>query len=87
MKHYVKMVWPYVIWAALIIVLPLLLIILYSVTKNGNELVNIQFTLENFKRIGEPIYLEVLRKSGYALILVQRFVNTLEFFRRKNMIF
>ncbi len=63
MKHYVKMVWPYVIWAALIIVLPLLLIILYSVTKNGNELVNIQFTLENFKRMTEPVYMAVFIKS------------------------
>lgn len=63
MKHYVKMVWPYVIWAALIVVLPLLLIILYSVTKNGNELVNIQFTLENFKRMTEPVYMAVFVKS------------------------
>ncbi|MBQ8983442.1 MAG: ABC transporter permease [Lachnospiraceae bacterium] len=63
MKHYVKMVWPYVIWAALIVVLPLLLIILYSVTKSGNELVNIQFTLENFKRMTEPVYMAVFVKS------------------------
>jgi len=63
MKHYVKMVWPYVIWAALIVVLPLLLIILYSVTKSGNELVNIQFTLENFKRMTEPVYMAVFIKS------------------------
>lgn len=63
MKHYVKMVWPYVIWAALIIVLPLLLIILYSITKSGNELVNIHFTLDNFKRITEPVYMAVFVKS------------------------
>jgi len=39
------------------------MIILYAVTTGGNTLVNIQFTLENFKKIGEPIYLDVLKKS------------------------
>lgn len=63
MRHYVKMVWPYIIWSALIIIVPLLLIILYSVTTGGNELVNIQFTLENFKRMTEPIYVSVFVKS------------------------
>jgi ABC-type spermidine/putrescine transport system, permease component I len=42
---------------------PLILIVLYSITTGGNELVNIKFTLENFKKIGEPIYLDVLKKS------------------------
>ena len=63
MKHYVKMIRPYLIWSILILVLPILLIVLYSVTTGGNKLVNIQFTLENFKKIGEPVYLEVLKKS------------------------
>lgn len=63
MKHYVKLVWPYIIWSALIIVVPLLLIILYSVTSGGNELVNIQFTLDNFKRMTEPVYVAVFVKS------------------------
>jgi ABC-type spermidine/putrescine transport system, permease component I len=39
------------------------MIILYAVTTGGNTLVNIRFTLENFKKIGEPIYLDVLKKS------------------------
>jgi spermidine/putrescine transport system permease protein len=63
MKHYVKLVWPYIIWSALLIVVPLLLIILYSVTSGGNELVNIQFTLDNFKRMTEPVYVAVFVKS------------------------
>ena len=44
-------------------IVPLILIVIDSLTTGGNELVNIQFTLDNFKRIGEPIYLEVLLKS------------------------
>lgn len=63
MKHYSKLIRPYLIWSILIILVPLLLIVLYSVTSGGNTLVNIQFTLEHFKRIGEPIYLDVLKKS------------------------
>lgn len=63
MKHYAKMIWPYVAWALAIIVAPLLLIILYSITTSGNELVNIQFTFDNFKRMTEPIYVAVFVKS------------------------
>ncbi len=63
MKHYTKLIRPYLIWSIVIIVVPLLLIILYSFTTGGNELVNIQFTLKNFKKIGEPIYLDVMKKS------------------------
>ncbi|MBQ9199088.1 MAG: ABC transporter permease [Lachnospiraceae bacterium] len=63
MKHFRKMIWPYIIWAGVIVVLPLLMIILYSVTKGGNELLNIQFTFDNFKRMTEPIYVDVFVKS------------------------
>ena len=63
MKHFKKMIIPYIIWAVIIVLLPLLLILLYSVTKGGNELLNIQFTLENFKRMTEPIYVAVFVKS------------------------
>ena len=63
MKHYSKLIRPYLIWSILIILVPLFMIILYAVTTGGNTLVNIRFTLENFKKIGEPIYLDVLKKS------------------------
>ena len=63
MRHFSKLVRPYLIWSLLIIMVPLILIVLYSFTTGGNELVNIRFTLENFKKIGEPIYLDVLKKS------------------------
>ncbi|SEP91917.1 spermidine/putrescine transport system permease protein [Lachnospiraceae bacterium NE2001] len=65
MKHFNKLVRPYLIWSILIVLVPLLMIILYSITTGGNTLVNIRFTLENFKKIGEPIYLDVLKKSFY----------------------
>lgn len=73
MKHFTKLTRPYLIWSIAIVILPLILIVLYAFTTGGNHLVNIQFTLENFKRIGEPIYLEVLRKSfvlGFSSVLI-----------------
>ena len=73
MKHYTKLIRPYLIWSLVIIIVPLILIILYSVTTGGNELVNIQFSLDSFKKIGEPIYLEVLKKSfqlGFISVIV-----------------
>ena len=73
MKYYTKLIRPYLIWSIVIILIPLLLIILYSVTTGGNDLVNIQFTLENFKKIGEPIYFEVLKKSfalGFLSVII-----------------
>ena len=42
MKHFIKLVRPYIVWGIVMIILPLLLILLYSVTTGGNDLVNIQ---------------------------------------------
>ena len=63
MRHYTKLIRPYLIWSLLIVIVPLVLIVLYSFTTGGNELINIKFTTENFSRIGEPIYMDVLKKS------------------------
>ena len=60
MKHYRILVKPYVLWSFLLIVLPLVLIVLYSVTTGDNSLVTIHFTLENFQKISDPVYLNVL---------------------------
>lgn len=63
MRHFVKLIRPYIVWAVVMIIIPLLLIVLYSVTTGGNDLVNIQFTLDNFKKMTEPIYVSVFVKS------------------------
>lgn len=63
MKQFKNLVKPYLIWSFVMIVVPLLLIVLYSVTTGGNSLVNIQFTFENFAKIAEPIYLSVFMRS------------------------
>ncbi|MCR5032354.1 MAG: ABC transporter permease [Lachnospiraceae bacterium] len=63
MRQFKNLVKPYILWSFLLIIVPLLLIVLYSVTTGGNSLVNIRFTLENFKKIGEPIYIQVFVRS------------------------
>lgn len=63
MKQFKNLVKPYLIWSFVMIVVPLLLIVLYSVTTGGNSLVNIQFTFDNFGKIVEPIYLSVFVRS------------------------
>lgn len=63
MRHFKGLVKPYILWSFLLIVIPLLLIVLYSLTTGGNSLLNIQFTLDNFKKIAEPIYVQVFIRS------------------------
>ena len=63
MRHFKSLVKPYILWSFLLIVIPLLLIVLYSLTTGGNSLLNIQFTLDNFKKIAEPIYVQVFIRS------------------------
>ncbi len=63
MNHYKGMVKPYVLWSLLLIALPLFLIVLYSVTTGDNSLLTIHFTLANFKKILDPVYVSVFVKS------------------------
>ncbi|NLJ98743.1 MAG: ABC transporter permease [Tissierellia bacterium] len=59
-----KMKWtsyPYILWMIIFIVVPLTLILLFSLTV-GEEggIGNLQFTLDNFKRFLDPKYIDVL---------------------------
>lgn len=53
--------YPYIVWMIIFIVVPLLLVIFYGVTVKSDE--GIRFSLENFQRIMEPVYLKVLFRS------------------------
>ena len=64
MKQFRKMTYPYVIWISVMIVVPMLLILLYAFTKDGNEVTDFIFTFANFKRfLSDAIFLEVLWRS------------------------
>lgn len=59
--------YPYIVWMTIFIVVPILLVFSYSITyKSGTGL---QFTLENYKRFLDPLYIGVLIRSfNLALI-------------------
>ncbi|MCY6354632.1 ABC transporter permease [Clostridium sp. ZS2-4] len=64
MKKYAA--YPYIVWSIIFIVFPLILIGIFSLTKDTNGLM---VTLENFKRLMDPIYIKVfLRSINLALI-------------------
>ncbi len=64
MKQFRKMTYPYVVWISVMIVLPMLLIVFYAFTKQGNSVTQFSFTLGNFKRfITDKVFLEVLGRS------------------------
>jgi len=58
--------YPYVVWIILFIALPSFLVLLYSITtKESNGLTTIHFTLENFKKFFNPMYMNILWDSIY----------------------
>ena len=50
MKRFSQLAAPYVVWVALMILLPMLLILFYAFTDSGNGVVNFTFTLDHFIR-------------------------------------
>lgn len=50
MKRFSQLAAPYVIWVALMVLLPMLLILFYAFTDSGNGVVNFTFTLDHFFR-------------------------------------
>lgn len=64
MKTFRKLIWPYVIWGFLFTVVPMVLILLYAITSpNSNQAASLQFTLQNFVKFFDPVFLRVLLKS------------------------
>ena len=54
MKQFKHLIKPYIIWAAILIVVPLILIVLYAFTSNGNEVltcISHGRILENFWKL------------------------------------
>ena len=64
MKSFVRMCYPYILWIAVFIVAPMIMILLYAVTRTGNNTLTFQFTLDNFSRFfSDPDFLRVLLTS------------------------
>lgn len=64
MKQFRTMAYPYLLWIAVMIVLPMLLIVMYAITTKGNNVTTFKFTMDNFKYFfSDPIFLDVLKRS------------------------
>ncbi|MGG5462598.1 ABC transporter permease [Clostridium sp. B9] len=59
--------YPYVVWSALFIVIPLLLIVFFSFTSKVDG--RFVFSFENFQRLFEPIYFGVFVRSIWLALL------------------
>lgn len=64
MKRFSQLALPYIVWAAMMLVLPMLLIAMYSVMQQGNAIISFSFTLEHYKKFfTDPDFLLVLWRS------------------------
>lgn len=64
MKRFSQLAWPYILWVGMMILLPMLLIMLYAFTTQGNEIISFSFTLQHFKKFfTDPDFLLVLWRS------------------------
>ena len=73
MKRFSQLALPYIVWAALMLVLPMGLIALYSFMEQGNSIISFSFTLEHYvKFFTDKDFLLILWRS--LLIAVKTMV-------------
>ena len=64
MKSFFRMSYPYILWIAVFIVAPMVMILLYAFTRSGNSTLTFQFTLDNFgKFFSDATFMRVLLTS------------------------
>jgi len=65
MKKFAQLAIPYIAWAAMMLIFPVLLMFLYSFTEHGNSIISFSFTLEH--------YIKFFSDSDFLLILWRSF--------------
>ncbi len=64
MKRFSQLAIPYIAWAAMMLILPMALIAMYSFTEPGNSIISFSFTLEHYiKFFTDPDFLLILWRS------------------------
>ena len=64
MKRFSQLAIPYIAWAAMMLVLPMALIAMYSFTEPGNSIISFSFTFEHYiKFFTDPDFLLILWRS------------------------
>lgn len=69
MKKFSNLAIPYIAWAAMMLIFPMLLIALYSFTEQGNSIVSFSFTLDHYiKFFTDADFLIVLWRSLWIAV-------------------
>lgn len=69
MKRFSQLAVPYIVWAVMMLVLPMALIALYSVTQPGNSIVSFSITLDHYVRFfTDPDFLIILWRSLWIAV-------------------
>ena len=64
MKKLSDLAIPYIVWAAVMLLLPVLLLVFYAFTDSGNGMISFVFTFRHFRKFfTDPDFLKVLWKS------------------------
>lgn len=61
MKRKSFLAYPYIVWSAIFVIIPLILVVFFSFTKESGG--GYAFTLENYKEVIDPIYIKVFGRS------------------------
>ncbi|HIT72551.1 MAG TPA: ABC transporter permease [Candidatus Fimicola cottocaccae] len=70
MRQFKSMAYPYIVWIAAMIVVPMLMILMYAFTVKGNDVTTFRFTFENFGRFfSDAIFVEVLKRSLFIAVV------------------
>ncbi len=69
MKRFSQLAVPYVVWAVIMLVLPMVLIALYSITEPGNSIVSFSMTIDHYVRFfTDPDFLIILWRSLWIAV-------------------
>ena len=64
MKRFSQLAIPYIVWMVLMLVLPMALIAMYSITQHGNSIISFSLTLDHYKKFfTDSDFLLVLGRS------------------------
>ncbi|MCR5566389.1 MAG: ABC transporter permease [Clostridiales bacterium] len=70
MKSFFRMCYPYILWIAVFIIAPMLMLLIYAFTKPGNGVITFEITLEHFSKFfSDPTYMHVLFNSLWIALL------------------
>lgn len=70
MKEFRRITYPYILWIAVLIIAPMLLIVFYAFTVGGSDVTKVNFSLQNFVRfVTDKVFIQVLLRSLYVALI------------------